>query len=589
MLRSLRRLMSDPEIRATGQEYRSAVVEVGALDIVPAWVTSKAPTTGITLAQYRARLAVIGTEAKALPHASLADLGAAAAGGEVDSAAFVQGVGEVGFGATVYASAPPETATAPSNPAFTSKIELKQFHVRRAVGDQFGGKDEIYWTVAIQSDLHRPPHYRSQEFGSVKKGDTRAFASNRKVVFDGRVKDGLILNVSVWEADQSNAEWFTKLGEALETFLDTMSDMNIFQQIIWSAQPFDELGLLLDAVSLIVAFWEYFRNNDDLSCTRAIALDNRGLFTLWHRKESVWEFNGDGHHALTVSYSGDRPPLPSGALEYVVRRNGDTTWSAPVNLGWRSAAGAALCEYQGSLYVAYVRPGDHALMWSRCTNGMWSVPARVRSWTTFYQPALTVHQGRLYVSATGENRNVYISRLNASGTAWEGNHQAGGVISSHGPSLFSHSTGLILPTVGTNDIMYLNRAPDPTNWSNPARQSLWKSKQRLSSANNSGWHWLHHIALDGTVHVSVRNGDTYYLKPLPSSFLINPGGTLVSVAGDGVWLIGRDSQGNLVAVCNRGGLDVRWLPMGTIASGVIANEVGAAVVGEDLHVMYQKP
>ncbi|WP_189970975.1 hypothetical protein [Streptomyces violascens] len=176
-------------------------------------------------------------------------------------------------------------STAPSEepnlevPAYRAGLQLEKFYVRRAVGDQWGGKDEIYWTAAASSDKHKAPVYMSQEFGAVKEGDTRTFSADNKVVFDGPAAERLGLVVAAWEADQSNAPWYDALFRALQQMVDALWLIDLGLGIIQHPST-DLWSLAFEITKIFIFLKEQVRNHDDLSCARTIILDRRALVTL---------------------------------------------------------------------------------------------------------------------------------------------------------------------------------------------------------------------------------------------------------------------------------------------------------------------
>lgn len=199
LLKALGDLMPQADVHASGQEYRAAVADLGALDIVPASVTSRPLTSGYTLADFKAGLPATGREAVTLPNAAIVDPAALADGRPIDTAECTEGLTEFGYGATVFNRPPvPSEERGKPVPGYRAKVEFDSFYVRRAVGDQWGGKDEIYWTVAAASDKHKAPTCKSGQFGSIRKGNTRSFSGADRVVFDGQAGTHLGLHVAAW-------------------------------------------------------------------------------------------------------------------------------------------------------------------------------------------------------------------------------------------------------------------------------------------------------------------------------------------------------------------------------------------------------
>lgn len=256
LLKALSDLMPQADVHACGQECRSAVADLGSLDIVPASVTSRSLSTGYTVTEFKERLPVIGREAVTLANAALVDPAVLATGQAIDTAEFKQGIREFGYGATVFnrPPQPPEERGRPV-PGY------------RAVGDQWGGKDEIYWTVAAASDKHKAPTYKSSEFGAIKKSDTRSFTGADRVVFDGQAGTHLGLHVAAWEADQSSSEWYDKLFEVLQEVVDGLHVTDLLNNFNPTFAG-DLLGYALEITKLFIFLKEYLTTPRPWPCSR---------------------------------------------------------------------------------------------------------------------------------------------------------------------------------------------------------------------------------------------------------------------------------------------------------------------------------
>ncbi|MEU9083519.1 hypothetical protein [Streptomyces sp. NPDC048357] len=103
---------------------------------------------------------------------------------------------------------------------------MEKFYVERAIGDQGGGRDEIYFT-ASSSAGGGGRTFRSGEFGAVKNGDTRTFSAGNKVFLDEDPgSTGLtVTSIQVWEADQSSSRWYDALQRALNRAVETICSM----------------------------------------------------------------------------------------------------------------------------------------------------------------------------------------------------------------------------------------------------------------------------------------------------------------------------------------------------------------------------
>ncbi|RPF43660.1 hypothetical protein EDD96_0162 [Streptomyces sp. Ag109_G2-6] len=229
LLGLMRTAMSDTEIGDWGRVYRESVQKLGTLDVVPDAITARPATSGFSFDDLRAGFAAVNAEHLAQPSTALVDREVVAAGGSVDSPEFLAGMREYGFGVTVFDGQRRE-ADAPQ--PFSCKLDLENFYVQRAVGDQFGGRDEIYWCSTASSDKTRGRAYRSEEFGAVKTGQTRAVSASNRTVFEGSVDKAVVLSLSCWEADQSTSAWY----DALHLYLQKMAEY-LFDTITWGISP----------------------------------------------------------------------------------------------------------------------------------------------------------------------------------------------------------------------------------------------------------------------------------------------------------------------------------------------------------------
>ncbi|MFI1797377.1 hypothetical protein ACH427_08480 [Streptomyces sp. NPDC020379] len=359
---------------------------------------------------------------KAAPNVSLVSREDLAAGRPIESSAFVEAMRERGFAVTGVARYPDgEAATrAGAVPeaaeSWRVKLEMDSFHVVRAVGDQWGGRDEIYFTSAASvGGDDGGQTFRSEEFGAVKQGDTRTFSANNRVFLDKQTSSGsVIASVQVWEADQSGSGWYSALQQALNTAVERIDAvLGNPAAIIVDPTPLP-VTIGYEVAKIFISLMDLLRNNDDLSCTRMFALSRDDLAVLHHRPVE-WNFNGDGHHKLTVRYTGERPVYPAGSIEVIVRNHGLTPdkagpWSAPIPLGWKTRATPALTEYRNALYTVFARASDNQLMWSRYDGAAWTTPSLIVGHASDKPPALAAYQNNLHLLYTGAGR-TYLPRL----------------------------------------------------------------------------------------------------------------------------------------------------------------------------------
>ncbi|GAA5609565.1 hypothetical protein Spla01_00695 [Streptomyces platensis] len=596
LLKALGDLMPQADVHASGQEYRAAVADLGALDIVPASVTSRPLTSGYTLADFKAGLPATGREAVTLPNAAIVDPAALADGRPIDTAEFTEGLTEFGYGATVFnrPPVPPEERGKPV-PGYRAKVEFDSFYVRRAVGDQWGGKDEIYWTVAAASDKHKAPTYKSGQFGSIRKGNTRLFSGADRVVFDGQAGTHLGLHIAAWEADQSSSAWYEKLFDVLQEVVDGLHITDVLNNFNPTFAG-DLLGYALEITKLFIFLKEYLRNKDDLSCERLFFFDRHTLITLHNRSRDTWEFNGEGHHSLRIRYTGERPVFPAGALEYVTLSGSGnaTTSSAPVALGWTSASPPALASYAGKLHAAYIRPSDRAVMWSVLANGTWSEPAQIVYYASDYAPALAVFKDKLYMAHTGRDGAVYVCS-HTDGGPWSEVTQVPDVHTERAPSLTADGPNVpvirerlvVVHRTGSgkarthysrygNDWSVLGNPGD--RWSTAHgpfsiagyKDKIWYASRTADSHNHTGWY----------IPAGHHSGE---LAP-PSNWVTRDSPT-IAVHDGKLWLAARGTDSNLWLLHTTGDT---WQSASSIPVGAMEGETALASHNGKLHMMYRR-
>ncbi|WP_285530198.1 hypothetical protein [Streptomyces lavendulae] len=538
----MRAALTEQEIRDWGKVYREAVGS-GAVDMLPAVITGRPVTSGYTFTDLKADFAPVAQEHAAQPIMSVVDQETLAAGGGVDSATFLNATREVGFGASAPRTVPSDEL--PPATSYRVKVELEKFHVVRAVGDAGGGKDEIYWCVTATSDKHKGPVFRSQEFGGVRQGNDYHFRPEPalRVVFDGAVSSGLALHIMCWEADQSTSEWYDKLQTAMQALCDQLFDTWQWQVGGMIGDPGLIGGVMLEVIGMIAWFISIWRNEDDLSCERGIVLDRQALAVLAHRGTSDWHFNGDGYHKLTVKYSGDKVPFPTGTLEYVVRSG--STWSAPVALPWKSITPPALASYKGKLYATFVR-ADQAVMWTRLENGAWKKPERVGGDQSYYAPALSVARNKLYYAVTGKNDYLYYRTYTEDGGWGEAASMHSTESPAMAPSLAMFQDEMWMTHVRDTGIPWLNIHNG--SWRGAYQDTIWWSTRNpVGMANWGGYVWRIMRKSDDTVHFS-RHGTSGGWKDLGQvSGWKTPSGMALAPYDNRLWVLLRDMDGVLRA------------------------------------------
>ncbi|OKJ52709.1 hypothetical protein [Streptomyces sp. CB02261] len=597
LLDALGTILTDAELAAAGSEYRAAVSDLGEVAVLPKVVTDKPVAQGFTVEDLKAHLPRIRAQNAGRANCAVVDLGAVSAGAPMDSPGFEAAVGDVGFGTTVVVGPPQvEADTGPEYPAYSAKFQFESFTCRRAVGDQWGGRDEIYWTAGLRSDKHVAPAYKSLEFGAVKEGQTRAFANIDKVVFDAEAAKFVAGTVMVWEADESPSAFYRALMGFIDAWMNKPVWMEITLGIITATPGAGYAGVVMDvmdyAFRIIVDLNEAFRNDDDLSCQRTFFFDRNALVTMYNKRDFDWDFNGDGRHTLRVKYAGERPVFPTGALKYLTVDDGATFWSAPVSLGWRSASPASLVSFGGKLHCMYVRPGDRAVMWSSMANGVWAVPVRVNSWSSDFVPGLVAWRGRLYATVIALNGDVLLSTWAGSGTAWSTTIHLAGTAKSDRAASMSAKDDYIYATYYTynwqgsyrgGQIVY---SSDGQTWN---QLSPWpaahKTAHRASMTTHGDRNWFAYREHDGVNSVAEMLGIVSDYVPPPSGWNTPEGPTLATHKGK-VWLVVRGHSGHIHAL-NTPDRNSPWVRMPNADVGAMEGEPGVASHNGRLYAMYR--
>ncbi|MEU8472582.1 hypothetical protein AB0F30_32640 [Streptomyces sp. NPDC029006] len=554
----LRAALSDAEIKQWGQVYREAVTQLGRLAVVPEVITRRPVTSGYTTANLKADFGPVAAEHMARANSQVVDREVLAAGRDFDSPSFLAGVRGAGFGVTVFDAAPPSAPAAGTAEAeagaepgeevlatpapFRAKLELESFYVERAVGDQGGGRDEIYWCTSSTSDKVSGPGYKSQEFGAVKKGDTRTFSTSNRTIFDGQVGNAMILSMYCWEADQSTSDWYDRLQTAMNQLSKHLFDTWQWQIMSQFIPVGIKVGIALDLAIFFTSIVEHLRNEDDLSCERVLVLDRFDLALLAHQGSTNLHFNGDGYHVLKMKYSGDKVPFPTGQLEYAVYQG--TAWGKPLTLPWESITPPALASYGGKLYAVWARPGDQKVMWSRLEGTTWRTPAAIGTDQTVHQPALAVAHGKLYYAVTGNNNNLYWRTFN--GTTWSPVTKLSNYVTNLGPSLApEYKDRVWLTQIATNRVPYLN-THDDRQWSQAYEDNInWRTERPVAVCPFDGYLWRAAAGTDRFVYYSVASGGAEWSdRSRIHSWQTNHTPALTAFENK-LWMFLRGNDGNL--------------------------------------------
>ncbi|MFI1067731.1 hypothetical protein ACH4TC_38355 [Streptomyces spororaveus] len=604
LLDALKTAVSEEEAQQWGRVYRETVAaQGGGPQLVPQTISSRPVEQGYGFEDLRKDFPELVAEALAAPNVQIVDPHALTPG-EPEDPAFIEAMGQAGFAVTAYGRsepAPTEQGTAAKGgggqdreggggPAgtvaalpFRVRLELDNFYVARAVGDQGGGRDEIYWTAAVGTGGEARNVYYSQEFGAVQKGQTRHFTGADRQLFDATVGDYLGLSIQVWEADQSGDKWWNGLVKALNDAAAAIDRVLLYEGFIgvlptWATTAF-EIG------KIFLSIIEVFRNHDDLSCQRQILLDRHHLAALTHWQNPQWHFNGDGHHVLTFNSTGGPVPFPAGTLEYALR-TGDT-WGTPLALPWQSMTPPALASYNNKLYALFVRPTDKAVMWTRLdSNNQWSPPQRVGYDITNSAPAVTVAHGKLCYAVAGLSGGLFW-RTFTEAAGWSAVSPFPHYVSLYGPTLGTFANRVWVTNVNHEGTIYLTTY-NGTEWSIPYEDNLpWQVTDPIAFAPYNGHIWRIARGLNGKIYTSSSAGDINWTdRGIPNTTWTTGNAPALAAHDNKMWIFMRGLDSTLYAASYNG----TWSATHQVTGGAAKpmDAPAAASHNNKLYVMYRR-
>lgn len=433
-MRTLRAALRDEEVGEFGRVYTEEAA--GRSHLFPDCLATRPVSEGYGEEDLARDLPGLAPEIAAQANVRVVDLDAAE-GGEVPGARtdeeFARAAADHGWGSTVMTASgqPPVAANAP---AIRARMDLTKFWCFRE-SNEWSDSDEFYWAACAAADEGTRRTSVTREFEDVDKGETHYFDANT-TVFDGLVRNALIVHIECWEKDQGSQETVRRMLDQMTTELRTTAEKLALMPLgDWESSPHYSAmgGMLADlAYALINA------SADDWVAGHVFTYDRAALQRL-----SATEFKAAAF---------DDPTRQEGANDLYTRidvsekialltRTG-STWSAPAQ-HWptaRIADAPALAMVGTTLYCA-IRSLDNRLYLSRRdTAGQWSPFERIGELLTRHSPALAAHMGKLYLAYTGMGNELEVL-FSANGADWSAQVQPPGRAET-GPTLGSRDNVL---------------------------------------------------------------------------------------------------------------------------------------------------
>ncbi|WP_280300274.1 hypothetical protein [Nocardia abscessus] len=365
------------EVREAGRVYREQRDGDGPVAVLPQAVTSRSLQEGFTVKEYQQVLAELLPQILAAPNIAVVDRAKLATGEKLTTPEYTAALGEYGYGVVGCTDRTSPQAGVSSEP-FRARLEWNGFLCYRAVGDQGGGKDEIYWTAACNATDYQHTT-RTKQTGDVEEGKPPYpihgdHQTGSMAFFDTRLQGCGSAVITLWEADQSNAEWYDALGRWLQQVVDGLKLSADFSSLI---PGLDLYGHAYEAMSLLAKLWENLRNKDDLVLQQAFIFGPEDLAAIYYNGSRIvsWEFDardkGMGNFDLRVIYSGEEPPVPSGTRIYI--------FGGWPGLGDFGSGIDAACNEPGSPSHIWMFRGEQCLRYDAGNKRIASGPTSISS------------------------------------------------------------------------------------------------------------------------------------------------------------------------------------------------------------------
>lgn len=366
------------EVGEVGRVYRE-LRDGGSVAVLPQAVTSRSLKDGFGVEQYKEALVELLPQILEAPNIAVVDRARLATGEDLATPEYTQALAEYGFGVIGCTDRTDTQAGVRSGP-FRARLEWAGFYCNKAVGDQGGGRDEIYWTAACNATDYQHTT-RTKETEEVVERTERYpihgdHATGSMVFFDTTLNGCGSAVIQLWEADQSNAEWYDALGDWLQQVVHSLKSSADFSSFI---PGLDLYGHMYEGMALLAQLWEKMRNKDDLVLQQAFVFGPEDMAALYYgwKREATWKFDatskGMGKFQLKVGYTGEEPPVPSGTRITI-----HSGWPGLSSTDFWSGIDAA-CNEPGSPNHVWLFRGEQCLRYDLGSKRITSGPTSISS------------------------------------------------------------------------------------------------------------------------------------------------------------------------------------------------------------------
>ncbi|MFD3701326.1 hypothetical protein ACFWUZ_35355 [Streptomyces sp. NPDC058646] len=215
-------LPDEEEVGEFGRVYTEE--EAGRSHLFPDCLALRPVSEGYGEEDLARDLPALAAEIAAQPNVRVIDLDAAEGNeppGSRTDEEFARAAAAHGWGSTVM-TASEEPAVAADAPAIRARMDLTHFWCYRE-SNEFSGSDEFYWAACAAADEGTRKTSVTRVFGDVDKGETHSFGPDT-TVFDGLVKNALIVHIECWEKDHGSQETVRRMLDEMTTELRTTAE-----------------------------------------------------------------------------------------------------------------------------------------------------------------------------------------------------------------------------------------------------------------------------------------------------------------------------------------------------------------------------